>query len=68
MRNRTLMPVPGGSRIAERLLAHARLCRQIAAASQSDEMAQALGRLADECTQAAADVERENGGGDSMPH
>jgi len=51
--------VPNASKIAERLLAHARLCRQIAEATWSEEVAQKLGRLADECTRAAtkADVD-----------
>lgn len=64
--NRVLSPVPNAPKIAERLLAHARLCRQIAEATWSEEVAQKLGRLADECTQAAAEVCRD--GEDSTTH
>lgn len=42
------------SEIAQRLLAHARLCRQIAEVSWSEDVAVRLGRLADDCTRAAA--------------
>lgn len=55
--DRVSSPVPNERRIAERLLAHARLCRQIAEAAVSHEVAQAFGRLADECVRAAAEVD-----------
>jgi hypothetical protein len=53
-------PVANSSRIAERLRAHARLCRQIAEQSWSEEVAERLARLADECSRAAADAESED--------
>jgi hypothetical protein len=49
-----LIPVSQSSKIAERLLAHARLCRQIADASLNEETAEKLAQLADKCTRAAA--------------
>jgi hypothetical protein len=45
--------VSNSSKIAERLRAHARLCRQIAEQSWSEEVAARLGQLADECSRAA---------------
>jgi histone H3/H4 len=48
--------VAQSSKIAERLLAHARLCRQIAEQSWSEDAAARLERLADECTSAAANL------------
>jgi hypothetical protein len=42
------------SKIAERLLAHARLCRNIADSSWNEEMAGKLEQLADECVRATA--------------
>lgn len=42
------------SQIAERLLAHARLCRQIAGASWDEATAAKLEQLAEECERAAA--------------
>jgi hypothetical protein len=50
-------PVPNSSKIAERLRAHARLCRQVAEVSWSEEIAMRLGRIADECSRAAEDAE-----------
>jgi hypothetical protein len=44
------------SKIAERLLAHARLCRQIASESWNECTAEKLEQLADECDRAAADM------------
>jgi hypothetical protein len=41
------------ARIAERLLAHARLCRQVALECWNEDAASKLLRLADECTRAA---------------
>ncbi len=40
-------------KITERLLAHARLCRQIAAASWNEEIARELEQLARDCKRAA---------------
>jgi hypothetical protein len=45
--------VSQSSKLAERLLAHARLCRQIADASWSETTAAELERLAAECERAA---------------
>ncbi|MFN3658893.1 MAG: hypothetical protein ACK4UO_16720 [Pseudolabrys sp.] len=47
------------SKIAERLRAHARLCRQVAEECWSEEIAANLCKLADDCTQAAAAAEAE---------
>ena len=52
--DRVPCPVPNAPKIAERLLAHARLCRQIAEAAIRDDVAQEFGRLADECLRVAA--------------
>lgn len=48
--------VPKSSRIAERLLAHARLCRHIAEQSWNEETAHKLDTLAQECVRAAAEL------------
>jgi hypothetical protein len=61
-------PAPTASKIAERLLAHARLCRQIAEATWSEDVAQKLGLMADECTRAAAEVYRDGGGDNATTH
>ena len=45
------------STIAERLLAHARLCREIADATLNEETASKLERLAQDCIEAARDAE-----------
>lgn len=45
------------STISENLLAHARLCREIANATLNDEMASKLERLAEDCIRAARDAE-----------
>jgi hypothetical protein len=42
--------------IAERLLAHARLCEQIARECQNAETAHQLRRMAQDCAQAAAQL------------
>lgn len=42
------------SQLAERLLAHARLCRQIARECWNEETAAELEKIADECDRAAA--------------
>ena len=46
-------PAPHSSPVAERLLAHARLCEQIAQACWNEETAEKLKRMARECTEAA---------------
>ena len=43
------------SKIAERLLAHAGLCRRIAASSNDDGVACKLLQMAEECVRAAAE-------------
>ncbi|MEI9804914.1 MAG: hypothetical protein WDN48_11220 [Pseudolabrys sp.] len=48
--------MPQTSKIAERLLAHARLCREIAGASWNEETALSLMRMADRCERQAAGV------------
>lgn len=48
--------VPKSSKIAERLLAHARLCRHIAEQSWNEETAHKLDTLAQECVRAAAEL------------
>ena len=45
------------STISERLLAHARLCREIADATLNEETASKLESLAQDCIQAARDAE-----------
>ena len=47
------------SPMAERLLAHARLCQEIARASWNEEIAHRLERLAEDCIRAAGDAEPE---------
>lgn len=66
--NRMQSPVPNSSKIAERLLAHARLCRQIAEETWSEDVAQKLSRLADECARAAADIASEPEQPDRLVH
>jgi len=46
--------VTAQSKLAERLLAHARLCRQIALASSHETTRIELERIAEQCDQAAA--------------
>ena len=43
--------------ISERLLAHARLCREIADATLNEETVSKLERLAQDCIEAARDTE-----------
>jgi hypothetical protein len=45
------------SEIALRLLAHARLCREVARESHCDTMAETLHKLAEDCVQAARIVD-----------
>jgi Leu/Phe-tRNA-protein transferase len=53
--------VPHASKVAERLRAHARLCRQIAEQTWSEEISQKFRRIADDCTRAAAEADGEDG-------
>jgi hypothetical protein len=45
------------STISERLLAHARLCQEIADATLNEETAYKLERLAEDCIQAAREAD-----------
>ena len=45
------------STIAQRLLAHARICREIAATTLNEETASKLERLANDCIEAARDAD-----------
>jgi hypothetical protein len=54
--NREPHAVSHSAKIAERLLAHARLCRHIAEQARSEETAHKLDTLADECARAAAEL------------
>lgn len=56
MPNHAIQLVPRGSTIAQRLLAHARLCEQIALECCNEATAERLKRMARECTRAAAQV------------
>jgi hypothetical protein len=47
------MPMSNSAKVAERLLAHARLCREIAAQSWNEVSAQRLEELAAACVKAA---------------
>jgi len=55
--------VSHASKRAELLLAHARLCRDIAGASRNEEAAEKLAQLAEACVRAATDVGRDGGAG-----
>jgi hypothetical protein len=48
------IPVSHSLKIAERLLAHARLCRQIAGETWDEATAAELNQLAEECERTAA--------------
>ena len=50
-------PALPASKVAERLRAHARLCRQIAGESWNEVIAIELTRLADQCAEAADNIE-----------
>jgi len=54
-------PALPAEEVAERLRAHARLCRQIADESWSETIAAELAQLADQCMEAAQDIEPEAG-------
>ena len=47
-------PVPHMSKVAGRLLAHARLCRQMACASINEDLGEKLLSMADRCVREAA--------------
>ncbi|HEY4140069.1 MAG TPA: hypothetical protein VGM57_01575 [Pseudolabrys sp.] len=47
------LTAPHSAKVAERLLAHAKLCREIAARSWNEDSARKLEELADACTRAA---------------
>ena len=47
------LPMSNSAKVAERLLAHARLCREIAARSWDEASAQKLEEMAVACVQAA---------------
>jgi hypothetical protein len=49
-------PAPHKSKVAERLLAHARLCRQMASRSLDEALGEKLLKMADDCVDAAADA------------
>ena len=55
-------PAVPASKIAERLRAHARLCRQIARESWNEVIASELVQLADQCMEAADNIEPEAAG------
>jgi hypothetical protein len=48
--------VSNAAKIAERLMAHARLCQQIAEQTWSEDAARKLDQLADDCRRAAAEL------------
>ena len=52
-------PALPASKVAERLRAHARLCQQIARESWNETIAIELTRLADQCIEAADNIEPE---------
>jgi hypothetical protein len=54
--NHTIQLAPRASAIAQRLLAHARLCEQIALECCNEATAEKLKRMAQECTRAAAQM------------
>ena len=56
MPNHAIQLVPKASAIAQRLLAHARLCEQIALECCNEATAEKLKRMARECTRAAAQM------------
>lgn len=60
--------VPPASKVAERLRAHARLCRQIAEQTWSEEIGQKFRRIADDCTRAATQADGEDSRDRPMAH
>ena len=70
--DRPATPQTPGAKVAERLLVHARLCRQMACASLDEAIGEQLFKLASECVREAAEilaVERQEtqAHGDSRP-
>jgi hypothetical protein len=55
--HRPAQPAPSSAAIAQRLLAHARLCVEIAQGCWNDETAARLRAMARECTLAAAQMQ-----------
>lgn len=49
-------PAPHRSKVAERLLAHARLCRQMACASLDESLGEQLLKMAEKCVAEAAEA------------
>ena len=56
MSSHPIEPAPTVSAIAERLLAHARLCEQIARDCWNEDTAEKLRRMARDCTLTAAQI------------
>jgi 3-methyladenine DNA glycosylase AlkC len=50
----------GNSKVAARFLVHAELCRRMASETWSEDVAQELEQLADECARAAEDPKAED--------
>lgn len=50
------LPSPHKSKVAERMLVHARLCRQMACASLDEAIGEQLLKLADKCVREAAEI------------
>ncbi len=57
----SLSPTLPAEEVADRLRAHARLCRQIADESRNRNIAGELSRLADQCIEVAEKIEPEGG-------
>lgn len=49
-------PRSPGSKVAQRLLVHARLCRQMACASLNEAIGEQLFKLADDCVREASEI------------
>lgn len=49
-------PPPHTSKVAQRLLVHARLCQQMACASLDESIGEQLLKLADQCVGEAAEI------------
>ena len=54
--------MPTTDTVVERLLAHARRCREMAGETWNEDIAAELRKLAVECTRAAREANREAGG------
>jgi hypothetical protein len=66
--NRSNASPLNSSAVAERLLAHARLCEQIAQDCWSEQTAEELRNMARECSRAAAEMTPERGTRPVMAH